>query len=76
MRRYFKPKSVTWWAGAGLIFTGLLRGLDAGVDLGAVATVIDAWSGNASPSVLLLQGAGLIGIRGALGVTDSEVGNV
>lgn len=67
MRRYFKPKSVTWWAGFGLIITGLLRGLGAGLDLGALAYVIDAWTGDATPSVLIMQGAGLIGVRGAIG---------
>jgi hypothetical protein len=66
IRSYLQPKSVTWWAGAGLIVTGLLRGLDAGFNLGGMADVIDAWSGSASPSVLILQGAGLIGLRGAL----------
>ena len=67
MIRYFKPTSLTWWAGAGLILTGLVRGLGAGVNLGPLADVIDAWSGMAAPSVLILQGAGLIGLRGALG---------
>lgn len=67
MQRYFKPKSVTWWAGVGLILLGLLKGLGAGIDLGATTVVIDAWSGSASASVLILQGAGLIGIRGAIG---------
>lgn len=66
MNRYYKPKSVAWWAGAGLILSGLVRGLGAAVDLGAVGAVIDAWSGALPPSVLILQGAGLIGLRGAI----------
>ena len=64
--RYFKPKSVTWWAGATLIGLGGLLGVDAGYDLGAMADVIRAWTGNTGASVLIAQGAGLIGIRGAL----------
>lgn len=66
MRSYLLPKSMTWWAGLGLILTGLLRGVDAGFDLGGMADVIDAWSGSTSPSVLIMEGAGLIGLRGAL----------
>lgn len=66
MSRYFKPRSVTWWAGLGLLLTGLLRGLDAAINLGPVAAVIDAWTGSIAPSVLILQGAGLIGLRGAI----------
>ena len=69
MRRYLLPKSVTWWAGAAMIITGLLRGLGEGVDLGAIASIIDAWSGAASPSLLIMQGAGLIGLRGAIAQT-------
>jgi hypothetical protein len=72
MQKYFKPKSLTWWAGICLILTGLLRGTDAVFDLGPWAAVIDAWSGGSSASALILQGAGLIGIRGAIG----EAGNV
>ncbi len=70
--RYFLPKSLTWWAGAGLVLTGLVRGLGAAFDLGPVGAVIDAWSGALPPSVLILQGAGLIGLRGAM----KAVGNV
>lgn len=64
--RYFKPKSVTWWAGTSLICLGGLLGIDAGYDLGGAADVVRAWTGNVGASVLLAQGAGLIGIRGAL----------
>lgn len=65
-RRYFKPKSLTWWAGAILIGLGVLLGIDAGYDMGGLAEVIRAWTGNVGASVLIAQGAGLIGIRGAL----------
>ena len=64
--KYVKPKSVTWWAGASLIAMGGLLGIDQGYDIGALADVFRAWSGNIGPSVLIAQGAGLIGIRGAL----------
>lgn len=72
MKRYILPKSLTWWAGAGLIATGLVRGLGAAIDLGAVGAVIDAWSGALPPSVLILQGAGLIGLRSALKASSHD----
>lgn len=65
--KYVKPKSVTWWAGAALIGLGGLIGIDAGHDLGAVADIARAWTGNVGASVLIAQGAGLIGIREAIG---------
>lgn len=65
-RKYFKPKSVTWWAGTSLIATGAVLGVDVGYDVGPVADVLDAWTGRMGPSVLIAQGAGLVGIRGAL----------
>ena len=32
--KYLKPRSVTWWAGVGLIGLGRLIGIDAGYDMG------------------------------------------
>jgi hypothetical protein len=69
--RYILPKSLTWWAGAGLVITGFIRGLGAAIDLGSVGAVIDAWSGALPPSVLILQGAGLIGLRSAIKVASN-----
>jgi hypothetical protein len=66
MRKYFKPSSVTWWSGVALIVMGGALGLDAGYDIGPAADVLRALTGGIGPSVLLAQGAGLIGIRGAL----------
>ena len=64
--KYIKPKSVTWWAGVSLISMGGALGLDAGVDIGPVAHIIDAWTGSMGAGALIAQGAGLIGLRGAL----------
>ena len=64
--RYFKPRSATWWSGAILIVMG---GLRAGADafgLGAVGQVIDTLTGGVGPSVMIAQGAGLIGLRAAV----------
>jgi len=64
--KYFKPKSVTWWAGVSLIATGGVIGVDVGYDVGPIADVLNAWTGPVGPSLLIAQGAGLVGIRGAL----------
>lgn len=64
--KYFKPKSVTWWAGMLLISMGGALGVDAGVDIGPAAEIIDAWTGSMGSGALIAQGAGLIGLRGAL----------
>ena len=64
--KYVKPKSVTWWAGVSLISMGGALGVDAGVDIGPAAEIIDAWTGSMGAGALIAQGAGLIGLRGAL----------
>ncbi len=64
--RYFKPHSVTWWSGVALVAMGIIRGIGEGFNLGPVALVIDAWTGGIGPSVLIAQGAGVIGLRAQL----------
>ena len=66
MNKYIKPKSVTWWAGAGLLVMGIVVGIGQGFDLGGITAVIDAWTGGLGSAALMAQGAGLIGLRGAL----------
>ena len=64
--KYFKPLSVTWWAGVALITMGGVIGIDAGYPIGGAADVIRAWTGGMGAATLIAQGAGLIGLRGAL----------
>ena len=64
--KYIKPKSVTWWAGVAMVVMGGVLGIDDGYDLGASIDVLRAWTGGMGASVLIAQGAGLIGIRGAM----------
>lgn len=64
--KYLKPQSVTWWAGVSLILMGGLLGVDQGYEVGPIADVVRSWTGGLGPSVLIAQGAGLVGIRGAL----------
>ena len=65
-RKYFKPQSLTWWAGVGLIAMGALVGIGQGFDLGGAGAVLTAWTGGMPSLALMAQGAGLIGLRGAL----------
>lgn len=64
--KYFKPKSVTWWAalapliGGLIVATGPLHGYAHLVD------TINNLSGDMSAAVLINIGLGGIGLRGAL----------
>lgn len=68
MDRYFKPKSLTWWASATPLMAGLVLALSAAFPgLSGVAAVIDAASGGLPPPVLINMGLVGIGLRGAMG---------
>ena len=63
---YFKPKSVTWWAGIGLTAMGVALAAHEGFDLGGFGVFVDALVGGQKPATLIGQGMGLVGLRGAL----------
>lgn len=66
--RYFRPKSLTWWAGAFSMALGVLMMAGAGswaTDLGEFISILSGGQ-NASPAGLMSLGAGLIGIRDKL----------
>ena len=48
--KYFKPKSVTWWSGIGLLITGIATSI--------IEKKLDM--------VTITQGLGLIGVRAAI----------
>jgi len=64
--KYFKPKSLTWWASFAPLLAGLfiaaapLHGLTAAVE------VINSMTGGASAAILINAGLAGIGLRGAL----------
>lgn len=66
MTRYFKPKSLTWWASLVPLVSGLvvastpLHGLDGLTD------TINAVTGDTAPAVLINAGLAGIGLRGAM----------
>ncbi|GHE01049.1 hypothetical protein U879_13250 [Defluviimonas sp. 20V17] len=64
--RYFRPKSLTWWAGLLAMLTGIASlVLPAAGPVGELARFITllAGSGDASPAGLIFLGLGLIGLR-------------
>ena len=66
MRKYIKPKSLTWWASvvplvAGtIVATGPLHGVEE------IVQTIDNFTGNMQPALLINMGLAGIGLRGAL----------
>jgi hypothetical protein len=63
--KYFKPKSVTWWAGAAALGAGCVLAVHEGYDLGGLGVTLEELTGGLGAYTLLVQGAGLIGLRGA-----------
>lgn len=64
--KYFKPKSLTWWASAAPLIAGAVV---AGEPLHGVVALVDtinAMTGDTSPAVLINAGLAGIGIRGAV----------
>jgi hypothetical protein len=67
MRRYFKPRSLTWWASATPLFGGIILALSAAIPaMAPVALVINAASGDLPAPVLINMGLIGIGLRGAV----------
>ncbi len=67
MTRYFKPRSLTWWASATPLFAGITLALSAAMPtLAPVAAIINAASGDLPAPVLINMGLIGIGLRGAV----------
>lgn len=63
MIEYIKPKSVTFWAGLGLVILGAVLGIHEVVPIGATGDVLRTWAGEYGSAALILNGLALIGIR-------------
>jgi len=64
-RKYFKPKSVTWWSGFVPLVGGVFIAFEPVHQLADYTTAVHALFGNASPGILINGGLALIGLRGA-----------
>ena len=67
MEKYFKPKSLTWWASAVPLVAGLLVATAPIHDWATIVDTINNVTGNTSPGILINAGLAGIGFRGALG---------
>lgn len=65
-RKYFKPRSVTWWASVVPIVAGVFIALDQIHGLADWSAAVSEMAGGASPAVLINAGLAGIGLRGAV----------
>ena len=68
--RYFKPLSVSWWAGIAPAFAGAFLVTVPVHGLNDYAQVVRDLTGNVEPVVLINLGLAAIGLRGAVDAKD------
>lgn len=64
--KYFRPHSLTWWAGVGSVLIGVAKiVMPASMALSEIGSLITMLSGgvDSSPASLIFMGLGLIGVR-------------
>lgn len=67
MKKYFKPRSVAWWASATPLILGIVAAVAPVVPNGeTIAVVIDNMTGGVEPYILINAGLAGIGLRAAL----------
>jgi len=66
MKKYFKPKSLTWWASFAPLIAGLVVAFEPLHGWLAVTGTINALTGGVPPSLLINAGLVGIGVRGAM----------
>lgn len=63
-KKYFKPRSLTWWTGFAAVFAGTVIAAGAEIpSLKPAANVLSAMT-DVPPAVMISFGLGLIGLRG------------
>lgn len=65
-RKYFRPKSVTWWASVTPFVLGLLLAFATAFGWTPVVTLIGIFAPGMGPGVLMNLGLIGIGLRGAI----------
>ncbi|OWU77591.1 hypothetical protein [Marinibacterium profundimaris] len=66
LQKYVKPKSLTWYASLAPLVAGVIVALEPVHGLHWVVRVIDNFTGDAHPAVLINVGLAGIGLRGAI----------
>ena len=67
LKSYFKPTSLTWWAGVAMIVSGVVRYNE--MHLGTVTSIVRPLLMAIEPGnslMMILAGFGFVGLRGAL----------
>lgn len=66
MKRYFKPKSVTWWSSLVPIILGLIVAFEPLFPNPILSEIVFNLTGGISPAMLINMGLVGVGIRGAI----------
>lgn len=64
--KYFKPRSLTWWASVAPLVAGLIVASEPLHELAKLVATIDNMTGGMSAAVMINSGLIGIGLRGAL----------
>lgn len=66
-RKYFKPKSLAWWASVAPLFGGVIIATSEAVPtIAPVAAVVKSLAGDMTPAQLIQLGLLGVGLRGAV----------
>lgn len=67
MKKYFKPKSLTWWGSVIPLVAGVISAVSVSVPaLAPAKVIIDVASGGLTPAVLINAGLVGIGVRASI----------
>ena len=64
--KYWKPRSLTFWASCAPIFAGVFLATEPLHGLSSISAVIDQMSGQMTPAMLINVGLAGIGLRAAV----------
>jgi len=67
LKKYVKPKSLTWWAAVAWLIGGLIVATEPLHGLADLTVAINNMTGGMSATTMINIGLGGVGLRGALG---------